>query len=77
MTSRLPVVQPEQILAPTLIVRGEHDGIASMEDLLEFFRRLPAADRQFVVLPGLAHCTPLGLRRHLMWETVRQFLFLA
>ncbi len=77
MTSRLPVVQPEDLPVPTLIVRGEHDGIASMEDLLGFFRRLPVADKQLAVLPGLAHCTPLGLRRHLMWETVRHFFSLA
>jgi hypothetical protein len=34
-----------------MIVRGEHDGIASEEDLLDFFRQLPNPDRQFVVLP--------------------------
>ena len=73
MTTKLPVVDPQAISAPTLIVRGEHDGIATIEDLLEFFRRLPTGDKRLAVLPGLAHCTPLGLRRHLMWETTEQF----
>lgn len=74
MTTKLPLVDPVAISAPTLIVRGEHDGIATMEDLLEFFRRLPTGDKRIAVLPGLAHNTPLGLKRHLMWNAMAQFL---
>jgi non-heme chloroperoxidase len=74
MTTKLPLVDPAAISAPTLIVRGEHDGIATMEDLLEFFRLLPSGDKRLAVLPGLAHCTPLGLKRHLMWNATAQFL---
>ncbi len=33
MTANLPVVDPQRVLAPVMIVRGEHDGIASEEDL--------------------------------------------
>ena len=51
----LPVVAPERIAAPTLIVRGEFDGIAGFDDLLAFFARLPNANKQFAVLPGVAH----------------------
>ena len=35
----LPVCDPEKIGVPTLILRGEWDGIASMEDLLAFFQQ--------------------------------------
>ena len=41
MCSRLPVVNPEKISVPTLIMRGQWDGIASIEDLLAFFAKLP------------------------------------
>src|SRR4051795_3209772 len=44
MCSKLPVVDPEKIVTPTLIMRGQHDGIASMEDLLKFFAKLPNPD---------------------------------
>jgi len=74
MTCNLPLVDPQQILAPTLIVRGEHDGIATLDDLLAFFARLPNADKQISVIPGLAHCTPLGIHRKRMWQTVLDFL---
>src|SRR3954466_8142587 len=41
MCSKLPLVDPAQIRVPTLILRGEFDGIASVDDLLAFFARLP------------------------------------
>src|SRR5438874_4820228 len=52
MTANLPVVDPTKVMAPVLLVRGEHDGIASEEDLLDFYRLLPNPDRQFAVMPG-------------------------
>jgi pimeloyl-ACP methyl ester carboxylesterase len=57
MCARLPVVDPAQITAPTLIMRGQYDGIASVEDLLDFFARLPNPDKQFAVMPGIAHAS--------------------
>lgn len=57
MCSRLPVVDPEQITVPTVIMRGEYDGIAGMDDLLAFFARLPNADKQFTVMNGISHAS--------------------
>ncbi|MCK9915220.1 alpha/beta fold hydrolase [Microbacteriaceae bacterium K1510] len=57
MCSRLPVVDPEKIEVPTLIMRGEHDGIASMDDLLKFFAKLPNPDKQFTVMSGISHAS--------------------
>ena len=57
MCSRLPVVNPEKITVPTIVMRGEFDGIASFEDLVEFFKRLPNADKQFAVMPGISHAS--------------------
>jgi len=74
MTANLPVVDPREIRGPVMIVRGEHDGIASEEDLLDFFRQLPSPDRQFVVLPGAAHALVFGHNRHQLWHAVHAFL---
>jgi alpha-beta hydrolase superfamily lysophospholipase len=74
MTANLPVVDPLKVHAPVMIVRGEHDGIASEEDLLDFFHQLPNPDRQFVVLPGAAHALVFGHNRHQLWHTVHAFL---
>ncbi len=76
MTANLPVVDPRRVKAPVLMVRGEHDGIATEEDLLEFFRLLPNPDRQFIVLAGASHAVALGLSRGQLWHVVRAFLTL-
>lgn len=57
MCSKLPVVDPEKIKVPTLIMRGQHDGIASLEDLLKFYGKLPNPDKQFTVMPGISHAS--------------------
>ena len=57
MCSKLPVVDPAQIKVPTLIMRGQFDGIASLDDLIEFFKRLPHADKQFTVMNGISHAS--------------------
>ncbi len=57
MCANLPVCDPEKITVPTLIMRGEYDGIASSRDLLKFFERLPNPDKQFAVMPGIAHAS--------------------
>jgi pimeloyl-ACP methyl ester carboxylesterase len=57
MCSKLPVVDPDKIVVPTLIMRGQWDGIASMEDLLAFFAKLPNPDKQFTVMAGISHAS--------------------
>lgn len=57
MCSRLPVVDPAKIVMPTILMRGQWDGIASFDDLIEFFKRLPNPDKQFAVMPGISHAS--------------------
>jgi pimeloyl-ACP methyl ester carboxylesterase len=57
MCSKLPLVDPLKIKAPTILMRGEYDGIASLDDLIAFFKLLPNADKQFVVMPGISHAS--------------------
>jgi pimeloyl-ACP methyl ester carboxylesterase len=57
MCSKLPIVDPFQIAMPTLILRGQYDGIAAFDDLIEFFKRLPNPDKQFTVMAGISHAS--------------------
>ena len=57
MCNNLPVVDPSQIKVPTIIMRGQWDGIASFDDLMKFFDKLPNPDKQFAVMPGIAHAS--------------------
>jgi pimeloyl-ACP methyl ester carboxylesterase len=74
MCANLPIVEPEKITCPVLILRGEHDGIAAMDDLLAFFQRLPNMDKHLSVLSGSAHIAPFGLNYRRFYHIVFAFL---
>jgi pimeloyl-ACP methyl ester carboxylesterase len=57
MCSKLPIVDPQRITVPTIVMRGQWDGIAAIEDLIEFFKRLPNPDKQFAVMAGISHAS--------------------
>jgi pimeloyl-ACP methyl ester carboxylesterase len=57
MCSKLPLVDPTKLTVPTIVMRGEYDGIAALDDLLEFYRRLPNPDKQFAVMAGISHAS--------------------
>jgi alpha-beta hydrolase superfamily lysophospholipase len=76
MTTKLPMVDPTKLQVPVMIARGEFDGIATEDDLLNFFKRLPVPDREFVVLPGASHSIALGTNRRQFWHVMQSFLFM-
>ena len=57
MCSKLPLLDPAKITVPTLILRGEHDGIAGLDDLINFYRLLPNMNKQFNVMAGISHAS--------------------
>ena len=73
MCANLPIVDPARITSPTLVMRGEYDGIAGFDDLLDFFRRLPNPDRQFVVMPGIAHASFQQKNYELVYHVLASF----
>lgn len=73
MCSRLPLIDPAKITVPTMIMRGEYDGIAGFDDLLEFFRLLPNADKQFTVMPGISHASFQQKNYHLVYHILYSF----
>jgi len=74
MTANLPLVDPKKVQSPVLVIRGEYDGIATVEDLWAFYQDLPSGDRQFVILPGVAHSLLWATNRQLFWHAVHGFL---
>ena len=53
----MPSYWPRRINVPTIVMRGEYDGIASFDDLIEFYRKLPHPDKQFSVMAGISHAS--------------------
>ncbi len=76
MCSKLPVVDPAKIAVPTLIMRGQWDGIAGFEDLVAFFAKLPNPDKHFAVMPGISHASfqqkNYALVYHILWSFFTQ-----
>jgi len=59
---------------PTLVMRGEYDGIASIEDLLEFFATLPNPDKQFSVMAGISHASFQQKNYLMVYHILHSFL---
>jgi pimeloyl-ACP methyl ester carboxylesterase len=74
MAAHLPIVDPTKISSPVLMLRGEFDGNSTNDDLLDFYRQLPNGDRQFVILPQIAHSPQWSKNRHLFYYAMRNFL---
>jgi pimeloyl-ACP methyl ester carboxylesterase len=74
MTAKMPVVFPQKVQAPVLLVSGQYDGNATVADLEEFFNLLPNGDRQLVTIAGAAHSLTLATNRQLFWHVTRSFL---
>ncbi len=74
MTANLPIVDPTKITRPFQILRGQYDGIATDEDLIDFFAKVPVQDKQYIVIPGASHSVTLGYGRKAMWQAVQSFL---
>jgi pimeloyl-ACP methyl ester carboxylesterase len=76
MCSKLPIVDPTKISVPTMILRGQWDGIAGVDDLLAFFKLLPNPDKHFAVMPGISHASfqqkNYLLVYHILWSFFAQ-----
>src|SRR6266852_2168751 len=73
MCGKLPVVDPDKIAVPTLIMRGQWDGIASFEDLSAFFGKLPNPDKQFTVMAGISHASFQQKNYMMVYHILRGF----
>ena len=74
MCANLPVCDPTRIKAATLIMRGQWDGIASVDDLIEFFKLLPNPDKHFAVMPGVSHASFQGRNYQLCLHILESFV---
>jgi pimeloyl-ACP methyl ester carboxylesterase len=73
MSANLPVLDPQKITVPTLIMRGQYDGIASFQDLTNFFTKLPNPDKQFIVMPGIAHTSTRSKNWRLVYHLLEGY----
>lgn len=74
MTVNLPVVHPDRVSAPVLMISGQYDGIASMDDICDFFKKLPNGDKQLTIIPGAAHTLVSSKQRFDFWRVMKSWL---
>ena len=70
MSANLPVLDPAKIRVPTSILRGQWDGIATEQDVIDFFARLPNPDKQLSVMPGIAHTSLRSKNWRMVYDLV-------
>lgn len=74
MCTKLPLVDPKKITCPVYIMRGAHDAISTIEDILNFYKELPNPDKHFSMMAHSAHIAPLGINRHRFYHLLKNFL---
>ncbi len=73
MCSKLPLIDPLKIAASTLILRGEYDGIASLDDLINFYKLLPNMNKQFNVMAGISHASFQQKNHMMVYQILHSF----
>ena len=57
------------------LIRPEHDGNATEEELVRFLRALDSKDKQFVFMQGMTHGGGMvGSQRQRLWHVIHAFL---
>ncbi len=75
MAINMPMVDPSKLNCAVCLVRPEHDGNASNEELFDFFRNLATQEKQFVFVNGMTHGGGMiGSHRHRLWHIVHSFM---
>ncbi len=77
MSANLPVCDPEKINVPRLTMRGQYDGIASFQDLTNFFAKLAHADKQFIVIPNITRTSTRSKNFALAYHLLEGFFWSA
>jgi pimeloyl-ACP methyl ester carboxylesterase len=72
--AKMPFLDPQQIIVPTMVIYGEYDYYAKDDDLLPFFAEIKARDKQLVLLPNGGHALMLEKdHRRFQHEILRFF----
>lgn len=72
--AKLPILDPKQIVVPTLIIFGDKDFLANDTDLLPFFEQLNTHDKSYVHLPDSGHMMILEKGHRRLQHEILSFL---
>ncbi|MCZ8255545.1 MAG: alpha/beta hydrolase, partial [Polaromonas sp.] len=59
--------------SPRRMMVGEYDGIAGMDDLIDYFKLLPNMNKQFSVMRGISHASFQQKNYMMVYEILHGF----
>ncbi len=72
--NKKPILEPGKLTMPTLVIYGEHDHLVLKDDIDRFFDRLPAREKEMVIIPDTDHMAHLELNHGIFQTAVKEFL---
>ena len=72
--SKLPILEPERITVPTLIIRPEKDFAISESDALAFFAKLGTKHKSYAAFPDSGHAIIFEKNHRMFQDAVLGFL---
>ena len=58
---------------PTIVLRGEFDGIAALDDLIDFYKLLPNMNKQFSIMAGISHASFQQKNYKMVYQILHSF----
>jgi hypothetical protein len=55
------------------VLRGEFDGIAGLDDLIDFYKLLPNSNKQFSVMAGISHASFQQKNYKMVYQILHSF----
>jgi alpha-beta hydrolase superfamily lysophospholipase len=75
MAINMPMVDPAKLTCAVCLIRPEHDGNATEEELYAFFQAVASKEKQFIMVNGMTHGGGMvGAQRYRLWHIMQQFL---
>ncbi len=74
MALHMPLVDPRKLTCSVMLIRPDHDGNATDEELYEFFRDLDTRDKQFIMVKNMTHAGGMvSSQRFRLWHIMHSF----
>jgi alpha-beta hydrolase superfamily lysophospholipase len=74
MAINMPMVDPAKLKCAVCLIRPEHDGNATEEELYAFFQAIASKQKQFMMVDGMTHGGGfVGAQRQRLWHIIHAF----
>jgi pimeloyl-ACP methyl ester carboxylesterase len=75
LNTRMPITDPKQIAAPTMVIIGDLDRATPINqpNLPGFFAALPNTDKQLIIIPGAGHALTVQKPRQRFYDEVTKW----